>query len=126
MKRRRGSSCSMTSLVFRSSLSKDTGQQTVYDHERFSLPQKVAVANRKNTAKPWKKKKGEPTFAEEKPCSVGIRVFVGHLMQKFGQLRGATEELEKKGVCDEYGRSSPRDNHNDEGKKIILTTPTSV
>lgn len=42
------------------------------------------------------KKEGELTFAEEKSCSVGIRVLVGHLMQEFGQLRGATEELGKK------------------------------
>jgi hypothetical protein len=71
-------------------------------------------------------KKRKLTFAEEKPCSLGIRVFVGHLMQEFRQLRGATEELKKKREC----VMSMADRHQEItitiGGEKFLTTPTSV
>jgi hypothetical protein len=85
----------MTSLVFRSSLSDETSQQIVHDANRFTKKMAVAKGYRKRL-RPWKKK-GKLTLAEEKPCSLGIRVFIGHLMQELGQLRRATEELGKKG-----------------------------
>lgn len=122
--KRRGSSCNMTSLVFRSSLSKETSQQIPWPRQ-IHPKKESSGCQREKHRKAVEKKRGNSPLPKKNLVPLGSEYLLDIWCRSLDSWGGPQKNWEKKGG-DKHGRSSPRDNHNDEGKKTILTTPTSV
>ena len=122
-KRKRRFVC-MTSVVFRSSLSKDTSQQVPWPRQIH--PQKESGGcQREKHRKAVEKKRGNSPLPKKNLVPLGSEYLLDIWCRSLDSWGGPQKNWGKKGG-DKHGKSSPRDNHNDEGKKTILTTPTSV
>jgi len=92
----------------------------VHDNKRVQKPPKWGKAKVKKHREGIEKR--QLTLAEEKLCALGIRVFIGHLMQELGQLRWATEKLERRCVIRTLLRRDHLNDthHSDIGVRVLF------